>query len=296
MGMRRFISLLLLITFAVTAATGILFFPYIRLIFGLNDEGFWRYVHFLSTSMFFVFIIIHILINRKALGNYLRSARIFSITAFILAIILFAGILYQGIIGTELGLTGPIYEEDVRRIREAQEPVLITFPEDFKDGDSDGWSLGSGWKVEADNRNYNLTCSSDNWSSAIPKAGDGWFNYTLETTAKVINGDFQLNFRTSERPFRSRYILGFNDTDYNLSREINGNYTHLGGNKITFTELNEWHKFKVVLKGTSINIYIDNELIMDYTDIDSPLIFGAFSYSVGPNSHVLFDDINVIVP
>jgi hypothetical protein len=294
MKTRRIISLLLLIVFAVSAATGVLFSPAIKFIIGINDEGFWRYVHFISTNTLFGLIIIHILINIKALGSYLKTARVLSIAAFSLAVLLFAGVIYQGIAGSELGLTGPIYKQTVREIRSAPEPNLVTFPEDFQDSEADGWELGQGWKVELENVNYVLTCSSADWSLATPKAGDGWFDYTLEAKVKVIAGEFQLNFRTSERPYRSRYFLGANDGGFFLNRDINGKGSHLTGCPPCMDK-NEWARLKVVLNGTNIKIYFNDTLLLNYTDSDVPLIFGGISVSSGPNSHILFDDFNVAV-
>jgi hypothetical protein len=291
MSTRRVISLLLLMVFAVSAATGVLFSPAIRFLIGISDEGFWRYVHFLSTNILVGLIIVHIIINVKTLGNYLKTARVFSITAFSLATIFFVGIICLGIAGPELGLTSSIYEEDIRRARSATEPTLISFPEGFEDGEADGWNLGQGWEVALENNNYILSSASNDWSRAQAKVS-GWFDYTLTTKVKVINGEFQIHFRESDIPFRSGYMLGMNEDGFYLNREINEEYPFLAGIP-PLLEPNEWHQIKIDLNKTNIKVYIDDELKLDYTDNDLPLIFGGFSFNIGPNSHVLFDDINV---
>lgn len=294
MGTRRMISLLLLIVFAMSAATGILFFPYIRGLIGISDEGFWRYLHFVSTSALFVLIIIHILINLKTFGNYLKSSRIFSIIAFSLAIIIFVGILYQGIAGPDRGLTSPIYEEDVRRIRSLPEPNLVSFPEDFEDGQADGWDLGKGWEVKLEDNDYVLACSSDEWSQAFPKAGDGWFDYTLETRVKVIQGEIQIKSRTSERPYNAGYILTLNEDGLHLGRYIVGEYTHLSSSP-SFLEYNRWYQISIVMNKTNIEVYVDGEIKLDYNDSDLPLIFGGIAFCTGPDSHAFINDIIVEV-
>ena len=294
MKTRRVISLLLLIVFALSAGTGILFSPAIRLIIGINDEGFWRYIHFISTNAFFGLIIIHILLNLKVLGSYLKSSRIFSIIAFSLAFIIFIGVIYQGILGPERGLPGMIFAQDVQRIRTEPAPTLVSFPEEFKDGKAEGWSLGKGWQVKLEDNDYVLACSSDEWSGASPEAGDGWFNYILESRLKVIKGESQIRFRTSERPYSSGYFVNINEHGLHLGRDINGEYAHLASS-LPFLEYNRWYQIRINLNKTNIEVYVNDKSKLDYTDSDLPLIFGGIAFNTGPDSHVLIDDINVEV-
>jgi hypothetical protein len=293
MTTRRIVALLLCITFALTVATGILFSPYMRFLVGISNESMWRMVHFYCTDAFLFLICYHIYLNRKALGNYLRVSRIGSIFSFTLAVVILVGVVYFGVYGGDLGVKAPWYEAELYRARSTPEPTLISFPEDFEDGDADGWRLGSGWEVKLEDGNHVLSASSEGWSRAMPQVS-GWFNYTLETRVKLISGKFQINFRASDVPFRSGYILGIGETEFYLNREINEEYPNLTGGP-PILGLNEWHRIKVVLDGTNIKVYLDDELKLDYTDSDLPFIFGGFSFDVAPNSHALFDDIYVNV-
>jgi hypothetical protein len=292
MGTRRIISLLLIITFALTAATGILFFPYIRFTIGVKDENFWRYIHFLATSCFFGLIIVHIIVNIKALGNYLKSLRFLSIVAYVLGVVIFVGVFYLALYSSGLGFSSP-FEQAIRNQNSTPETTLISIPEDFEDGKADGWILGTGWEVKLENGNHVLSCTSESWSQATPRVS-GWFNYTLETRVKLISGVFQIRFRTGDVPFRSGYMLGIMDTGFYLNREINENNPTLTGGQPLF-EKDEWHQLKIILNKTDIKVYCDDELKMDYTDNDLPLIFGGFCFFAGENSNVLFDDINIQV-
>ena len=292
MGTRRTVSFLLCISFAIVAATGMLFVPFIRLVMGLNNESLWRMIHFYASDALAVLIVIHIILNRKALMNYLRVARIRSIFSYTIAALLFVGVICFGLYGNDLGIAAPWHEEDLRRAR-LPEPTLISFPENFEDGKADGWTLHSGWEVRYEDGNYVLSGSNEQWSSAYPK-GSGWFNYTFTTRVKLISGEFNIGFRRSETPFRSRYSIGMNGGDFWLTREINGEYLNLAGERLLL-EPHEWHEVKVILDGKNIEFYLDGELELDYTDSDLPIIFGSFSFDVGPDSHVLFDDINVEV-
>jgi len=168
MKTRRNVSLLLLISFALSAATGVLFSPAMRFLIGISNEGMWRMVHFYVTNAMLILIVIHLIINRKALGSYLHSARIGSITAYSLAVIIFLGIIFYGLNGSELSFKSVFYEEDIHRMRSLPEPTLVSFPEDFKDGKVDGWNLGPGWEVKLEDGNHVLGCFGEKWSGAIP--------------------------------------------------------------------------------------------------------------------------------
>jgi len=85
-----------------------------------------------------------------------------------------------------------------------------------------------------------------------------------------------------------------NDDGFYLSRGINEEYPNLTGGPPVL-EPNEWYQLQISLNKTNIKIYCNDELKCDYTDGELPLIFGGFSFFAGPDSHVLFDDINVKV-
>ncbi|HEY33080.1 MAG TPA: DUF4405 domain-containing protein [Dehalococcoidia bacterium] len=290
MGTRRTVSLLLCISFALAAATGILFVPVIRLVIGLNNESMWRMIHFYSSDALAVLICFHIILNRKALMNYLRVARIRSILSYAIAALIFVGVICFGLYGSDLGIAAPWHEEELRRAC-LQEPTLISFPEDFEDGKADGWTLGPGWEVIHEDGNYVLSGSNEQWSSAYPK-GSGWFNYTFTTRVKLTSGEFNIGFRRSETPFRSRYLLYMNGEGFGLTREINEEYLNLTGEQLIL-EPYKWYEVKIVSDGANIKFYLDDELKLDYTDSDFPIIFGSFAFDVGPGSHVRFDDIDV---
>jgi hypothetical protein len=238
-------------------------------------------------------IFYHISLSRKALWNYLKNARVLGVFSYSLSAIVFAGVVYLGVFGPDLGLTGVIWEETVRRVRSTPEPTLITFPENFEDGDATGWRLSSGWEVKLDEGNYVLSGLSDRWTQAKPQVS-GWFNYTIETRIKLIKGKIHLNIRTSETPFNSGYALGMSDKEFYLNRFINNEHLNVSGGK-PFLKLNEWQKLKVVVNGTNIKVYLDDGLKLDYTDTVLPIIFGGFSFNIAPDSKVFFDDINVTV-
>lgn len=270
-------------------------FPFARAIDaarGVNIKGLG--LEALSNDLLFLagFAVVFFTIGVILFRNCLVVSRIRSMFSYAMAVVILAGLLCFGFLGGDLRFNNHV-SLGAFETPPTPEATPVSFSEDFEDGNADGWSLGPGWEVKLEDGNYVLSGSGDKWSQAKPNVS-GWFNYTLESRVKLISGKFHLNFRTGEVPFRSRYILGMDENGFYLSREVNGEYPNLTDGP-PFLELNEWHQLKIVLDGTNIKVYLDDELKLDYTDSDLPFIFGGFFFEVAPNSYALFDDINVNV-
>jgi ABC-type multidrug transport system permease subunit len=270
-------------------------FPFARAIDaarGVNIKGLG--LEALSNDLLFLagFALVFFVIGVILFRNCLVVSRIRSLFSYIMAVVILAGLLGFGFFGGDLRFNNHVtlgaFETPA-----TPEATPAPFSEDFEDGNADGWSLDTGWEVKLEGGNYVLSGTGDRWSQAKPEV-DGWFDYTLESRVKLLKGIFQVHFRMSEEPFLSRYMLGIGEEEFWLNRGINEQYTNLTGGP-PILELNEWHRLKVALNGTNIKVYLDDTLKLDYTDNDLPLIFGGISFHIGPDSHALFDDINVQV-
>lgn len=109
MTRRRIVSLLLCIFGTCLASIGILLSPGLRLGVGITNESLWRWIHFWCSDIVIILVVIHVYFNRKAFGNYLRRARLGTIFAFSMSVLMFGGIIFIGLNGAELGvnLGGP---------------------------------------------------------------------------------------------------------------------------------------------------------------------------------------------
>lgn len=273
-------------------------FPFARAIDaarGVNIKGLG--LETLSNDLLFLagFAVVFFTIGVILFRNCLVVSRIRSMFSYAMAVVILAGLLCFGFLGGDLRFNNHVslgaFETPPTETPPTPEAIPVSFSEDFEDGNADGWSLGLGWEVKLEDGNYVLSGSGDKWSQAKPKVS-GWFNYTLESRVKLIKGRFQVHFRVREEPFLSRYMLGIGEEEFWMNRGINEEYLNLTGGPPVL-ELNEWHQLKVALSGTNIKVYLDDELKLDYTDSDFPLIFGGIAFQIGPNSHALFDDIDV---
>jgi len=175
------------------------------------------------------------------------------------------------------------------------------FQDDFQDGIADGWQFwdeegnfivgeGSPWSIIKEGNNYILRGSRHSW--AVPNV-QGWMNYSVEAKIKLIAGSFHFNVRSA--PWGcSRYFIGINEEGFYLSKQTGEDdffdLAFLSEN----LSLNVWYTVKIVLNGANIKVYLNENLKIDYTDEENPILFGRFAFETLDDSEVYFDDILVI--
>jgi photosystem II stability/assembly factor-like uncharacterized protein len=164
------------------------------------------------------------------------------------------------------------------------------FEDDFKDGDADGWGFKEGgWSVIKEGNNYVLQGVAHKW---IDTGSKNWADYTFESKVKLIEGQVHVNYRFSEA---GRYAIGLSEGSLSLTRTIfeNGVHTQLESLNMRFDK-NRWYKIKIIGKGNSIRVYVDDVLKIDYTD-DEPLLNGKIAFESHPDSRIRVDDVKVTI-
>lgn len=127
-----------------------------------------------------------------------------------------------------------------------------------------------------------------NWNDAIK-------NYEMEFDMKLINGaDTNFVFRYKDH-FNWYGVHGINNQFF--LQKAGGSWSQAPSMKnITFNS-NQFYKFKVIVKGDSIKVYIDNILLWDVTDSGTHLKSGApgLQASTGAiaSSEVVFDNFKI---
>jgi len=161
------------------------------------------------------------------------------------------------------------------------------FISDFENGDAPDWELEAGWTVEQDGENYVLQGKGHEWANT----GSGnWGDYTFETKIKLLQGGVHVNFRTCDE---GRYFFGFSEEGLYLMKTIDEWSTHLPlvSNVVQYP-LNQWHDLKIELEGNNIQIFVNDNLEINYTDPD-PITLGAIAFETLEGSHILVDQIKV---
>jgi len=177
----------------------------------------------------------------------------------------------------------------------------ILFQDDFEDSIADGWWFwdkqgnfvvgdDSPWSIIKEGNNYILRGSGHNW--AVPNVS-GWMNYSVEARIKLIVGSFHFNVRQSPRGYM-RYFIGINEGGFYLSKQTGENDFFDLAFLSEDISLNTWYSVKIVLNGANIKVYLNDNLKIDYTDEEDPILFGRFAFETLDDSEVYFDDILVI--
>ena len=204
--------------------------------------------------------------------------------------------------------TKTIDADSVERIGAAAEGLytFLIFKDDFEDGDFSDWSKsvdpnieGSVWKVVKENDNYVLSGEGHCWSTT----GDpGCTDYIFEFKMKPIKGQVHINFRlTQTQAGTERYLIRFYTSGPCLSK----GEAYLKEERITDLKFfnialnsDNWYTIKIICFGNNIKIYLNNNLVLDYTDENNPYLSGLVGFEPVPYegtkpSHILFDDVKV---
>ena len=170
---------------------------------------------------------------------------------------------------------------------------------DFNDGKAEGWSLSPGWYIKKIDGNYALSGSQHDF--AVPVIDNIWTDYDVTFRFNIKSGGFHFNVRYNPvSGGLKRYFIGFwRKGGFYLSKQIGNDFFDLVPYK-DLSPLTGWHSVKVVLKGAEIKVYLDNNLMADYSDETNPIRTGTISIeTLNDEDHpeeqteVYFDDINV---
>lgn len=171
------------------------------------------------------------------------------------------------------------------------------FEDDFEDGDLKGWHVDRGdWSVVDDDGDNVLSGYGDDWTWIVT-GYNSWTDYAFEVNVKNVLGNSQLSIRHVSE---GRYLLGvekrmclrkemreFDGIEYvgSINKDLDCASTDIG--------IGSWHKIKIVGIGNNIRAYVDDELVIDYTDDEDPYLYGEIVLETGPRSRGYFDDIKV---
>jgi len=121
-------------------------------------------------------------------------------------------------------------------------------------------------------------------------------DYSLKFRFKRIEGSMIVNFREyrSEEE-NSQYFIGLGGdkgTAINFSKQINANF-NLASLRVEFDHYMDWHTLEIRVLDNIINVYLDDNFLIKYKDVENPILSGSVSFSVIANSEYLIDDIEI---
>lgn len=120
-----------------------------------------------------------------------------------------------------------------------------------------------------------------------------WTDYTLRLKVKFVEGNAYAYIRATFGQ-KGAYAVRISKAHLLLYRDIEGpGHTDLESKEYSF-EANQLYEIKVEAKGSNIKVYVNDELQIDYTDTDDPLLSGGIGLELDQTAY--FDDIIVEAP
>jgi len=143
------------------------------------------------------------------------------------------------------------------------EDLFLLFQDDFNDGDADGWTtygLGT-WSVI--NGEYVVDMGSGNSLLGYALAGNmDWTDYIFEADVNSIQGENKaICFRCNNA---NSYFVNIVGNPYNLlllGRGVDLFVTLYYPNTSGY-----WYHVKVILMGANISVYVNDQMLINYTD------------------------------
>ncbi len=149
-------------------------------------------------------------------------------------------------------------DEPVETVQGAPEGVL--FQDDFQDGQPDNWQVVSAWYVQQSGDIY-VFGGAGKGGAWLP-AGANWSGYAFESDAVLNSGSLNLSFDFSEA---GRYLLQLHEDGLFLVKEKPSDdyqvLAHTGP-----VPLGEWHRIGIKTKDGRIQVLVDDQLWIDYSD------------------------------
>jgi hypothetical protein len=171
--------------------------------------------------------------------------------------------------------------------------TYLVFEDDFEDGDFDGWDItwrefpDDDWYVVQENGN-NIVKGDGN--TKIDVISRGWRDYTFTGKLKLLKGEGDVWVRESSL---GGYQIDISDSFIRIWSHVhNGEMVELTKKDLA-VDKEKWQDFKVVLEGSNIKFYLNDELVIDADDESDMFTRGSVSLSSVENSEVYFDDIKV---
>lgn len=185
-----------------------------------------------------------------------------------------------------------------------------TYTDDFEDGDMDEWELRSigakgTWKIE----NEELVLQGAGGSTAIGFSigENNWRDYTVQVSMKLTKhvvtnwweqaGVGLRMFKGDNGLIKSGYYIALGTPGQNIKqlRTYYSDFVQVNNKHIQAIpfdwELSTWYVLKAVVLGNTFKYYVDDELVMEYTDANGPN--GGVGLSVTASTEAHFDNFSV---
>lgn len=178
---------------------------------------------------------------------------------------------------------------------------VVLFEDDFEDNDLGGWLLtddqgnfimgeGSPWQIVSSGAKTYLKGSTHSFAKPNTDGfADGW----VSTQFRLIN-DAALHFNVRENLgiCHQRYFIGINQGGLYLEKQDGEEFYALSAVDSPL-KADTWHELKVIFHNDTLQVFINNSEKINYTDTDSPYLFGRISIESLTDSEAHFDNLHI---
>lgn len=182
--------------------------------------------------------------------------------------------------------TAPVDDSDQPVQSETAQGGDILFQDDFQDGQPDRWDITAAWNIQQSGDVYTFATSGSG-GAWVPE-GSGWNNYAFEASIRLDAGSLLLGFNLSQA---GRYMVRLDEVGLYLIKENPAkSYTVVA--QTGPVSLSEWHQLDARAYNGHIQVYVDDELWVDYID-NAPLTTGTIAVTSQSGSQGAVDNILV---
>ncbi|RLC29399.1 hypothetical protein DRH13_05785 [Candidatus Woesebacteria bacterium] len=167
------------------------------------------------------------------------------------------------------------------------------FLEDFEEGIT-SISKKENWKIADDQGDKVLDCPGKkingvehDWANF---GNEGWANYESELSFKLVENLEGFGFHFFSKGEQG-YIVDIRDRKITLKKGGQQSREEIILEPFDF-KLDEWYVLKTEKTGSNIKIYIDDTIVLEYTD-NQPLDTGLLRIETFGDGHVRLDDISI---
>jgi hypothetical protein len=180
----------------------------------------------------------------------------------------------------------------VYKTASATPPSTPSLWDDFEDGDADGWTtdLGS-WSIITEGSNHVYKSSTPTTTGRVFAGASGWADYSTIAKIKVdtwnsIGRAGVITRYTDGDNYYGMYYRG--DGNLYIVKRVNGTQSTLISTPVTAPSTGVYHTYELQVSGTTLNAYLDGDLIITTTDSSLSSGYAAlYAY----NETAYFDDV-----
>jgi photosystem II stability/assembly factor-like uncharacterized protein len=177
---------------------------------------------------------------------------------------------------------------DITDFYQFEEGTLLS--EDFEDGDAGGWKMEEGWSLVRDDGECYMEGRGHRW--AVNGDSAAWSDYTFSFDFK-LTGECHVCFRVNQSEVgQTRYILALHGDEYQLIKQLGQEYEGLFYLQEGAPQ-DEWHRMTIDMESNTFKLYLDGELLMNYTDRTNPISAGAIAFECLDDSILCIDNVDV---